>query len=328
MPAEQDAHLVSVIVPSYKTAAYIGETLESIFAQTYSNYEVLVVNDGSPDTPELEKVLEAYGNRIRYMKQENRGLAGARNTGIRQARGEFLAFPDSDDIWLPGFLAEQMKFFEENPSFDLACADCIYFGDTDLQDKSWQSLAPMVGPVTLEKVLPTHGGAFASFVLVKKEIVSKVGFFDEEPRMLEDYNYWLRLLYCGGKWAYVPKVLGKRRIHSESITYNQDVVIPYAITALQRFATLLDPKGRESALVRNEIARARSLLAVREGRRRLSAQDFAGARRSFAEANSELPSGKLRLTLLGLRWFPQLTRRAVLRRDAHLQAKGRSRSDA
>lgn len=313
--------MVSVIVPSYKTAAYIGETLESIFAQTYRHYEVIVVNDGSPDTPKLEGVLAPYQNRIAYIKQENRGLAGARNTGIRHARGEFLAFPDSDDIWLPEFLEEQLNFFRENPSFDLACADCVYFGDTELQGKSWQSLDPIPPPVTLEKILPTHGGAFASFVLLRRDIVSKVGWFDEGLRLLEDYNYWLRLLYCGGKWAYIPKVLGKRRAHSESLTYDQDVVIPHAIAALERFATILNPSGREAHLVEREIARARFRLALRQGRERLARGDYLGAKESFSEAHAVVPSRKVQLTLLGLSWAPRWTRWAISRRDERLTRK-------
>lgn len=313
--------MVSVIVPSYNTADYIQETLESIFAQTFRDYEVIVVNDGSPDTPKLERVLAPYQNRIAYIKQENRGLAGARNAGIRHAHGEFLAFPDSDDIWLPEFLEGQLNFFAENPSFDLVCADCVFFGDTQLQGKSWQSLDPIEPPVTWEKILPTHGGAFASFLVLRREIVSKVGLFDEQLRLLEDYNYWLRLLYCGGKWAYNPKILGRRRVHSQSLTYDQDVVIPYAIAALERFATVLNPSGREASLVEKEIAHARSHLALRQGKQRLALRDYLGAKQSFAEANAAVVSRKVQLTLLGLRWAPQWTRWALLRRDRHLKRK-------
>jgi glycosyltransferase involved in cell wall biosynthesis len=313
--------MVSVIVPSYNTARYIGETLDSVFAQTYKNYEVIVINDGSPDTFQLERVLERYSDRIRYIKQENRGPSGARNTGIKQARGDFLAFPDSDDVWLPDFLSEQLKFFDENPTIDLVCADCTFFGNTDLEGKSWQSVAPVHGPVTLETILPTHGGAFLSFLLLRKNIVSKVGFFDEELRLLEDYNYWLRLLYHGGKWAYLPKVLGSRRVHGESLTHNKDVVVPHAILALQRFATILDPRGREALLVRTEIARCRSRLAVGEGKRRLALSDYEAAGHCFSEANAAMPSRELQLALLGLRWAPRLTGWIISRRDKRLRRR-------
>ena len=307
---------VSVIVPAYNTASYIGETLDSVLAQTFLDYEVIVVNDGSPDTPKLESAISKYENRIRYVKQENRGLAGARNTGTRLAQGEFVVFLDSDDIWLPDFLAGQLKFFEEHPSLDMACADCIFFGNTEMQGKSWQSLDPIEDPVTFEKVLPTHGGAFASFTLLRKQTVLKVGDFDESLRLLEDYHYWLKFLYLGGRMSYLRRVLGKRRVHSESLTYNQDVVVPHAMNALRRLLeTSLDPASREAALVRQEIALSESRLAVKHGRDRLAVGDFEGATVSFAKAYAATRSRKLSLVLLGLHWFPNWTRRVVTRWD-------------
>lgn len=319
---------VSVIIPAYNTARYIGETLESVLAQTFSDYEVIVVNDGSPDTPELEKVILKYQDHIRYIRQQNRGLGGARNTGIRHARGEFLAFLDSDDVWLPDFLTEQLKFFAENPSLDLACAGCVYFGQTELEGTSWQSLDPVEDPVTFEKILPTHGGAFASFVLLRRETALKVGFFDEAKNLLEDYHYWLMLLYRGGRMGYLRKVLGKRRIHSESLTYNQEVVVPQAINALRKLQGILDPAGREAALVQKQIAFAESQLSLKEGRRRLALGNHKGAKESFAEAYAIVPSRKVALALLGLRWFPRWTRWAISRWDRHLLARSRKLGDS
>jgi glycosyltransferase involved in cell wall biosynthesis len=313
--------MVSVIVPSYKTAGFIGETLDSIFAQTYSNYEVIVVNDGSPDTPALEKVLANYSGRIRYLHQQNHGSGSARNLGMRNACGEFLAFVDSDDLWMPNFLAEQLRYLLENPAVDMVCADCVFFGKGDLDGKSWQSLDPIEPPVTLEKLLPTHGGAFLSFALLRTEIALAVGFFEEELRVCEDYNYWLRLLYCGGELAYSAKILGKRRIHPESLTYDASVVLPHAIVALEKFVAMLDPSGRQAAMVRREISRARSQLKLKEGRRNLDLRDYQGARESFAAANAAVSSIKLRATLLGLNWLPQWTRWAVSKWKRNLNKK-------
>src|SRR5260370_18914565 len=90
----ESSPLVSVIVPAYRAATYIAETLDSILAQSFTSYEIIVVNDGSPDTEDLERVLEPYRGHIAYIVQENRGQAGARNTGLRAARGAVLAFLD------------------------------------------------------------------------------------------------------------------------------------------------------------------------------------------------------------------------------------------
>ena len=114
---------VSVIIPSYKTAQLIARCLDTVMAQTFQDFEAIIVNDGSPDTPELEKVLQPYMDRIVYIKQENKRCAGARNTAIQHARGEFLAFLDSDDTWYPEHLASQVQQFVDDPSLAVGGAD-------------------------------------------------------------------------------------------------------------------------------------------------------------------------------------------------------------
>src|SRR5262245_48281148 len=101
---------VSVVIPAYNCADFIAETLDSVFSQTFDNYEVIVINDGSPDTESLERVLAPFQDRIVYLKQDNQGPSGARNSAIRHARSAYVAMLDSDDIWLPDYLAEQMQF--------------------------------------------------------------------------------------------------------------------------------------------------------------------------------------------------------------------------
>jgi glycosyltransferase involved in cell wall biosynthesis len=106
---------VSVIIPVYKTEKYVEAAVASVLNQTYQNLEIIVVDDGSPDDS-LKLVRQFDDPRIRIIEQENRGLAGARNTGIRHAVGEYIAFLDSDDVWLPEKLAKHVKHLETCPS--------------------------------------------------------------------------------------------------------------------------------------------------------------------------------------------------------------------
>src|SRR5712692_10570574 len=138
--------MVSVIIPAYITATCVGEALDSVFAQTSSDFEVIVINDGSPDVDKMEQAITPYRERILYLKQQNRGLAGARNTGIRHARGKYLAFLDSDDCWLPEYLASQMKLFEETPSLDAVYSDAQHFGNSALAGKTYMQTCPSNGP--------------------------------------------------------------------------------------------------------------------------------------------------------------------------------------
>src|SRR5215813_4822943 len=152
MPTAIASPRVSVIIPSYKTAHLIAECLDTVMAQTYRDFDVMVVNDGSPDTPELEKVLGPYMDRIIYIKQQNKRAAGARNTAIRQARGEFLAFLDSDDRWLPDHLASQMAMVDADPSLDLVYANARIFGNPE-REWIFQDRCPSNGKATFDALI-------------------------------------------------------------------------------------------------------------------------------------------------------------------------------
>src|SRR6266851_1455315 len=117
-----NAPAVSVIIPAYNVSSYIGDALASAFAQIFTDFEVIVINDGSPDTADLERVLEPYRESIIYIKQENLGPSGARNAGIRRARGQYVALLDADDIWLPRYLSDQIHALSAEPALDLIYA--------------------------------------------------------------------------------------------------------------------------------------------------------------------------------------------------------------
>jgi len=188
----------------------------------------------------------------------------------------------------------------------------------NLEGRSWQSLDSIEDPVTFDQVLPTHGGAFASFSLLRRQTVLKVGFFEEALRLLEDYHYWLKFLYGGGKMAYIRA--GPRQAESPfGEPYLQSgCYYPSRDKAHRRLLEILDPAGREAVLVRREIALAESKVSVKQGRDQLAMGDYTGAEKAFAKAYAAVPSRKVALALMGLRWFPRLTRRAISRWDRHL----------
>src|SRR5262245_14358280 len=158
--------LVSVIIPAYRAAAELPEALASVCAQTFTNYEVVVVNDGSPDTPAMEAAIAPYLSHIRYLVQPNRGAAAARNTGVRAARGVCTASFDADDVWYPGFLETQMAYLWASPEFAMVYADAVITGESALAGRRFMDTAPSEGPVDLLSLIEQRCNVLMSTVVV------------------------------------------------------------------------------------------------------------------------------------------------------------------
>ncbi|MGH9452558.1 MAG: glycosyltransferase family A protein [Terriglobia bacterium] len=300
--------MVSVIIPAYNTANLIGACLDSVLSQTYQDFEVIVVNDGSPDTPELEKVLEPYLSRIVYIRQENKRAAGARNTAIRQARGEFLAFLDSDDTWLPDHLASQMQLFAEDPSLDLVYADGLRINDAGRVETTFMARCPSNGPATFEALIYERCHVSVSTVVARKSAIERAGLFDEALLRCDDYDMWVRTAFYGGKIGYRKKVqvrLAHGRPGSLGESSLKMAEAYYLI--LEKFdRTLpLDPPAR--ALLRKRMAEVKAVYRLEVGKLQLSERKFGPAREALIEANQHFRSPKLGLIVTGLRVAPNAT---------------------
>ena len=311
---------VSIIIPAYNTAKYIRETLDSVFAQTFRNFETIVINDGSPDTDELERALAPFRGRIVYLKQENRGLAGARNTGIRQARGEYLAFLDSDDCWLPDFLASQLKLFEETPSLDVVYCDAQHFGDPALAGKTCMEMSPSNGPVTLESLIREQCVPVASCTVARRQLVVDAGLFDEKFRRCEDYDLWLRILYRRGHIGYQRKVLGRYRTRPGSLSQDGIKMSETLLAVCEKAARTMTLSVETRALLQRQMVGAQAHIHLESGKMLLALGDFDRAKDSFRKADHFFHSAKLKLAIFGLQFAPHWTRLAVLMRQGQVSS--------
>lgn len=299
---------VSVIIPAFGTAKYIGETLASVFAQTFKNYEVIVINDGSPDSQELEQVLDPFTGRILYFKQENRGLAGARNAGIRISRGKYLAFLDSDDCWLPHYLASQIEMFDQTPALDMVYSDAVFFGVPDLAGKTFMQKYPSVGPVTLESLIQENCQVIVSCTLIRRQVVVSAGLFDEGLRSCEDYDLWLRILSRGGRISYQNKVLGRYRVRPSSLSQNR-IKMAESVVAVYQKAERTFVLGEETrAILKKQLEQAQAHLELEYGKYFLSIGDFERAEDALTKANAFFRCAKLKAAILGVRFAPNRTR--------------------
>ena len=307
----QPSPAVSVIVPAYNTARFISETLQSVFAQTFRDYELIIINDGSPDTEDLKRVIGPYRHRIVYIEQENRGIAGARNTGIRAARGEYVAFLDSDDCWLPKLLEDQLSLLRQEPPADLVYADAAVFGERVAGTPTCMERCPSEGPVTLESLLAERCQVITSTVVARRQAVIDAGLFDESFHEAEDFELWLRLAHCGGSIRYQYKVLARYRIRPGSLSSSDENMSLSLIEVLENFEKTFDLASGTRAVLRQRLERERAFLALTRGKEYLYKGEFAQASHSLEKANAFFRSAKLRATLLGLRIAPRLTARGV-----------------
>src|SRR5438445_4187602 len=132
---------ISVVIPAYNVAEFICETLDSVLAQKFREHEIVVVNDGSPDTERFERAIRSRLEDVVYIRQRNAGAGAARNTAIEHARGHIIAFLDGDDVWLPDFLASQYVFLERN-GLDMAYCDASLFGMQSAYRRTFMETAP------------------------------------------------------------------------------------------------------------------------------------------------------------------------------------------
>ncbi len=204
---------VSVIIHTYNNEKFIEETVESVLKQTYNDYEIIVVDDGSVDG--THDALIPYMKDIRYHYKENGGIASAKNAGINLSSAEFIAFLDHDDLWVSDKLRIQMDYFDANPQVGLVYARYTSFrGDRELRTKPEKGYSGWVF-----KRLISKSFIQTSTVAVKRGCLDAVGPFDESLKLADEYDMFLRIakrFQCG----FVDKVLTRYRIHDANASRN------------------------------------------------------------------------------------------------------------
>lgn len=194
--------LVSVIIPAFNAEKYISDTINSVLGQTYSYYEIIIINDGSTDG--TEKIVKQFSNRIIYIKQRNKGISAARNAGIRKAKGEFIAFLDADDIWMPAKLEKQIDYLNSHPDVDVVFS----LAQNTLNPKADTK------PTKKFPVIPAY---VPPNCLFRRKTIDTVGLFDEKINLGEFVDWYAKILSSGIKIGCVNSLLLLRRIHGENI---------------------------------------------------------------------------------------------------------------
>jgi glycosyltransferase involved in cell wall biosynthesis len=253
---------VSVIMPAFNAEEFIAAAIASVLRQTYQHWELVVIDDGSKDgTATILRRFLSADDRIVCITQENRGLAAARNVGIRSATGELIAFLDSDDLWTEEKLETQVKVLMETNS-DFVYSDGYLFSENQVFDES-QTFSSIPGLMVFGKMAGSvfYNHLYASnripilSVLVRKSVLLEVGLFDEDPGIFgaEDYDLWLRLARHGVTFYGIEKPLTRYRCHAKAMSRNQVRMKKSEVAVIERQAGGSDDdrelgRNRRSAL--------------------------------------------------------------------------------
>ena len=218
---------VSVIIPAYNASKFIREAIDSVLNQTYKDYEIIVVDGRDGSTDSTREIVAEYGDAVRYFHQENRGLSDARNKGILNSKGEYIAFLDSDDLWFENKLALQVEFLDSHRDVGLVFSDSLFktYGDVTAMEQRlvgrrfFQTAKPYRGEVLCQLFVVNFIPVLT--VLVRKECLLKVGLFKMEYDSAEDYDLWLRVSRVF-KVDYIDEPLAIYRIRGDSLVHKSD----------------------------------------------------------------------------------------------------------
>ncbi|MGB9489761.1 MAG: glycosyltransferase family 2 protein [Terriglobales bacterium] len=313
--------LVSVVIPAYKAASRIRKTLDSVYAQTYTNFEIVLVNDGSPDSKQLEDEIRGYDQRLIYIKQENQGPSSARNTAIRAAHGKYIACLDSDDVYLPEHLARLVSHLESN-NLQLVYSDCYFIKGGKHVGRSFER-EPQSPPVTFEKLLTEDCCVGTSAMMATRQAMIDAGLFDEHYWRCEDFDLWLRMSFRGAKMDLVPEVGMEHHVQSDGLAADPYLLnIARAEVYRKTLATL--PLGPEQRTL------VEKLIALTDGRSQmdlvrsgLREHNYSQARSAASKAASLLGGGKTRTLAVALQFAPWAVRWYMNRRDVRQQNRKR-----
>ena len=235
--------LVSVIIPAYNYGRFIEDALESVLAQTYRRFELIVVDDGSTDDTRAR--VGRFASRVTYIHQPNGGLSAARNTGILAARGSLLAFLDADDVWLPRKLERQVATIDIDPKVGVVYSWWGYMDET--RAPLPQTTRPAHRGPVFEELLR---GPFAapSTWLIRRACFERVGLFDPRIKRAEDWDLLLRIAGAGYHFAYAPEILMRNRLHGSHLSGDVVKTSPDRRRALAKTLAQLAPDARRTRL--------------------------------------------------------------------------------
>jgi glycosyltransferase involved in cell wall biosynthesis len=311
MSQRQNTPRVSVIIPAYNAASFIAATLKSAIDQTFRDFEIIVIDDGSTD--ETRVIVERYkDSRVFLISQQNAGPGAARNRGIAVAKGTFIALLDSDDLWEPTYLETMVDFLTPHPETSVVFPDALYFGKSKFHGKRFQEVYPPGAPITFAKLVRGASNICYSATL-RREIFDCVGPFDEADaiRGTEDFDLWLRVLHAGYRIEPVMKVLVRYRRHASSLSLQGVSSILSVLQALEKWRGDNALTSEESDAVEAAYAKHQYSLNVALAIDNIRFGQYSTASELLLRAHAHMPKRRFQIARAGLAIAPGIVRFAV-----------------
>lgn len=298
--------LVSVIMPAFNSERYIAESIESVLAQTYENWELIIVDDGSTDdTGLIAKHYAGDDKRIKYIRQDNQKQGKARNIGISFSGGDLIAFLDSDDLWIPEKLETQISYLINN-DVDLVFSNgYVFMYDRNNTNKFYTTLTGIFqGDEAIALLLEQNFVPIPS-VLTTKQAIIDVGKFNEntEIQNVEDYHLWLKMLLQGFSFYGMPEKLFFYRQHESQITTNDPYASEKVIIMLDQYVNI--PPQLIPAFKKAKLIWGRNWYNFNAVSRK-SANDILAKMAIYSQLTQLAFFTKLALTLFGVNWSKRL----------------------
>jgi glycosyltransferase involved in cell wall biosynthesis len=221
---------ISIIIPAYNAMSYLPETLVSVFKQTFTDFEILIINDGSSDHI-VEWVSQITDSRVRLISQANQGVSAARNTGISNSQGKYIAFIDADDLWEPTKLEKQVNCLEANPTVGLVYTWTAFI-DKFSKPTGVSIVSHAEGNVWQEIVVRDMIST-GSCTMIRAECFNKVGLFDSDLCIGEDRDMWTRIAACY-PFAVIKEPLTLYRRHPQNTTKSNKIIIPQLSRVIEK----------------------------------------------------------------------------------------------
>jgi len=280
--------VVTVVTPAYNAARYLPGTVASVLGQTFSDLELIIVDDGSTDdTLAVARRLAATDPRIRVVSTPNGGPAAARNTALRSARGEFVALLDSDDIMLPDYLARQLAVFEVCPDAAVVTANAVNCGGGPAFDgKAFWPRVDGLERLTLHQLIE-HEDSVCILSVFRRSICAAIGGFNPVFTGNEDYEFWLRAALAGIVIVRNYEPIGVYRRRDESMSSNEPRMVRGVREVLRSLCPMLQDLPLEREAAERQITRYTRELPRAELRASLQRSDAAGASHVLQELASE-----------------------------------------